>query len=701
MRRRLAGLTFGVMIGFGQATSASAHANILRSDPPAGATVESAPETLVIVFSEAVDPDFTRAQVVNSRGRTVNPGPGEVDPETPSVLSLPLAGLPRDSYTIVWRARSDVDGHVTSGSVPFGIGTAPDPGGLLPPLGSPDGLTARPSALDAGLRWLGLLAVAVALGGIPFSLLVWQPAVDRARRRKQDVAAADLAMTRLLRRLILSGCTCLAAVQMGMLALQVGNAVGWPPAAGLASTLAVLLKGRSGLLWMIRIGLIAGLAAWAWSLPRGSDRRPASWRLALALVGAIVLTISLGGHSAALGAGEGWAIAQDWLHGTAMVVWLGGLPPLWAAIARSRRQPAPSVSLPELLSGYSDMAVVCVAVLLWTGISSYRHHIDRLDLLAATTYGRALALKLVLFGLLLLVGAANFWWLSKPRDPSTSARLARRFRGTVAAELVFGAALLAAVGVMTSVAPSKAAWESQARAGVVQHAATAGVDMVLRVAPGLVGSNALALDIADSRALPGATPAPLTVLLRLSPPGTVGVPLQVEARLDAEARQGRSTAATPGDSLRRYTAHGNYFSRLGAWQVEAILRRRGFDDVHQAFDLRIVRQPEERLLTGPTSGGGRPSAGDPDSVARGAALFKTHCQSCHGPSGRGNGPDAAQMDPPPADLRVHVPAHEPAELFQFIAEGVPGTAMARFDATLSSDEIWHLVNYLEATFGPP
>ncbi|CAG1008321.1 hypothetical protein MYXO_03713 [Myxococcaceae bacterium] len=36
--------------------------------------------------------------------------------------------------------------------------------------------------------------------------------------------------------------------------------------------------------------------------------------------------------------------------------------------------------------------------------------------------------------------------------------------------------------------------------------------------------------------------------------------------------------------------------------------------------------------------------------ARGSALYALHCASCHGPGGRGDGPNAAGLDPPPGDL---------------------------------------------------
>ncbi len=43
-------------------------------------------------------------------------------------------------------------------------------------------------------------------------------------------------------------------------------------------------------------------------------------------------------------------------------------------------------------------------------------------------------------------------------------------------------------------------------------------------------------------------------------------------------------------------------------------------------------------------------AGDSESVRRGALTYRTYCQSCHGPEGRGDGSLAAELKHPPADL---------------------------------------------------
>jgi mono/diheme cytochrome c family protein len=39
----------------------------------------------------------------------------------------------------------------------------------------------------------------------------------------------------------------------------------------------------------------------------------------------------------------------------------------------------------------------------------------------------------------------------------------------------------------------------------------------------------------------------------------------------------------------------------------------------------------------------------PELLARGAETYKSNCVPCHGPGGRGDGPSAATLNPPPRD----------------------------------------------------
>jgi mono/diheme cytochrome c family protein len=93
---------------------------------------------------------------------------------------------------------------------------------------------------------------------------------------------------------------------------------------------------------------------------------------------------------------------------------------------------------------------------------------------------------------------------------------------------------------------------------------------------------------------------------------------------------------------------------------------------------------------------GNPVPASPDSIAAGAELYRAQCVSCHGVNGRGDGPLALTLNPRPADLSVHtVPGvHTDLELYDWITNGFPGSAMPAFAQILSDTQRWHLVNYI-------
>ena len=83
-------------------------------------------------------------------------------------------------------------------------------------------------------------------------------------------------------------------------------------------------------------------------------------------------------------------------------------------------------------------------------------------------------------------------------------------------------------------------------------------------------------------------------------------------------------------------------------------------------------------------------------VASGRVVFRESCITCHGERGRGNGPAAVGLDPPPADLVLHVPQHPDGELFYMISRGMPNSAMPAWRSLLTEQQRWDVVHYLRA-----
>ena len=105
---------------------------------------------------------------------------------------------------------------------------------------------------------------------------------------------------------------------------------------------------------------------------------------------------------------------------------------------------------------------------------------------------------------------------------------------------------------------------------------------------------------------------------------------------------------------------------------------------------------EARALTSPLS----PSS---DIVEQGKAIYegKGTCINCHGARGRGDGPGAATLDPPPRVFksRGFWKHRTEGEIFWVIKHGSAGTAMIPFGGMLTDEEIWTVMQYEQSFAG--
>ena|SRR5437667_1185716 len=93
-----------------------------------------------------------------------------------------------------------------------------------------------------------------------------------------------------------------------------------------------------------------------------------------------------------------------------------------------------------------------------------------------------------------------------------------------------------------------------------------------------------------------------------------------------------------------------------------------------------------------------PVAGNANATALGQKLYVANCMSCHGPSGRGDGPGGAALEKKPADLGARIRAGETdGALFWKITEG--RSPMVSWRGSLSETQRWELVNYIKTFAG--
>ena len=100
-----------------------------------------------------------------------------------------------------------------------------------------------------------------------------------------------------------------------------------------------------------------------------------------------------------------------------------------------------------------------------------------------------------------------------------------------------------------------------------------------------------------------------------------------------------------------------------------------------------------------------PMASVAGAAAQGKALYATHCASCHGPQGKGDGPGSDYASDLTDDLRIEL--NTEGVLFYKIWNGRikygkgPTEDMPAFHSKLEKDQVWLLVEYLKVLRTPP
>lgn len=543
--------------------TASAHAVLVRSDPPAGGTLDRAPKTIQLWFSESLSRDLTTVHVLDGNKQDMGPLKLTYNDADDRQVTAEPPDLGKGTYVTAWSSFSSVDGHRLDGSVSFGVGVAPPGSGAAST--SPD---FRPSAGEVAARWLNLIG-SLTFGGVITIALILASTTELARDRR-----------RLLVCLALGSLGLLIAGDVATLLLRADRA------GGLSEARTVLTGSRWGHLWLARVNLAAfaggGLFATLMSLRSWFRTR----LVALAsLAAAILLTQSLASHAAARS--SSLPALADFVHLVASSAWIGAVLALPALLLWSRADAARRVEVVTAVKRFSLVAAVSFALILLTGIYRTIEEVPTLRAFVDTTYGKALMVKLALvFGVLALGGTnfllARIW--ERRRTERGWGLLAR----TVPSEALTGAAIVAAVALLTIATPAASLVargtpnEVAKISSVARERGTAGdLNVDLTVEPADAGQRVTAALTRNANASSASKPLVLGQSLGVT---------QVRFRfrpLDTSVGESRTIADQTGDDS--YDASGQFLPFKGRWEIRVDVRRRDADDVGATFVVDTER----------------------------------------------------------------------------------------------------------------
>lgn len=101
-------------------TPAFAHAFLVKSDPPVGSTITTAPKALTLTFTEALEVPFCSVAVTDGMGMDDAAGKPQPVPGHPNQLLVPLNISMPGKINVSWHALS-VDTHKTEGRFSFTV----------------------------------------------------------------------------------------------------------------------------------------------------------------------------------------------------------------------------------------------------------------------------------------------------------------------------------------------------------------------------------------------------------------------------------------------------------------------------------------------------------------------------------------------------------------------------------------------------
>jgi putative copper resistance protein D len=252
--------------------------------------------------------------------------------------------------------------------------------------------------LATGGRWLGLLGLAVLVGGFALDCFVLPGhATELVTARRRLERWIRLAIVVLLVTSVID-LLARARVMSGGDFSQMGRALPL-----------VLTRTHFGTVWIARAMILVALLAL--SVSRWWPGRVVGLGLALG----VALTSALTGHAADWG-DRSFTVLVDWLHAVAATTWTGGLFGLAIALGPS------SELLGTVARRFSRLAGYCLLVVVASGVYNACVQVPTLASLWTTTYGVALLLKVLLALVLAFLGAVNRYLVL----PSAGARRPRR-----------------------------------------------------------------------------------------------------------------------------------------------------------------------------------------------------------------------------------------------------------------------------------
>ena len=574
------------------------------------------PANITIIFSERPDPKVSYIHVTDSEGNRIDDGEFKITSENERQATVLLdKNKAHDGvYSISWLTLSKDDGHISKGTYVVGVGAMTDLSQ------NEENIAEHQETLTpviAITKTPIIISQVCILGFVICDFIIWRGVPKTGMRN----AIHDLTLSRFSKPIILSAVAITTAATF-LLFIQAYDIT--ESGADYFKNLVSLLYGTSnGTVWITRIvcSAVVLLVIYIYSRQSTVDTKTDQLReianqnqkktvLLSLLVVAIIASIatnSIVSHSASIQSDPQLAIISDFIHFSAVSIWVGGLvylsyvffPKLNHISSNVVGKVEQIVTQPEsltllTLSRFSTAASISLGVIGITGLYLAWIHINSFEDLFYSDYGKVLIIKLSIALPVLLLGAYHQFWIRRifnnafqtgrnkqveNYDKIVNDKVLSSIKLTIKFEAILAICILCAAAFLTVTPlpayqteasiqnPSQENTLSQRK--FVQDLLNQGIPMTLTISPYHVGFNNFTVSIPEARQNSSQISNVFTEFKKSD--GSLG---PIIAKLQK---------INPGV----YSTIGGYLSQPGQWDMKITIQRTGSYDLNYRYTVTL------------------------------------------------------------------------------------------------------------------
>ncbi|HJU60344.1 MAG TPA: copper resistance protein CopC, partial [Nitrososphaeraceae archaeon] len=378
-----------------------AHPIVIDSNPKQFQSLETAPDKVIVYYSEPIVLQYSQISVIDSEGNRVENGKAENYNGDSSTISVPLkSGLSEGTFTINTKVLSAVDGHVVDESLVFSIGEGE--GDFTQVKSGSKNILDLLSIENSLSRIPGYVGQIVIVGAAFIFLWIQKP-LSKFEWIKSFLQPNLYLIKKNAIKLIIIG-NILILLSIGATVLIQSYAIG--------GSVGDVFSTEFGKIIIVRLTLsliLLGFLLFCYKKFTRAKREVNEFSYFITIIGlglSILFTNSLISHSAALN--NFGPILIDYFHGIAASFWIGGLIFLTfvflSKIFLIKNEELKAKIISTIIPRFSIIVIPVLASISITGPTLLWSLESNLSTTITSLYGKMLIIKLIIAFIMIIIG---------------------------------------------------------------------------------------------------------------------------------------------------------------------------------------------------------------------------------------------------------------------------------------------------------